>query len=125
MVVGRRSLLGYSRHGLALELLLLDELLLNGIAHLDLLLKVVVVFTGSFRLVVSCSQHLWGLLLSPKHLGRQLLSSSYKRPLRADSGRSSDLWLRTGRLLHARFEIVHVTLTLVDLFYGRDLFLGL
>ena len=116
----------YSRHRLALQLILLYHLLLHGIADFDFFFKVIVVLTSCLRLIISSSQHLWCLLLRPKHLPRQLLNATPdKGSLGAYSSGTTDLWLRTSGFLHAWLEIVHVTLTLIDFLDCRDLLLGL
>ena len=120
------SLLHDSGHGFALKLFLLNQLLLHGITDLHLLFQVVIVFTGSFGLVIGSRQHLWGLLLRGEDLIRHGLWPTHTQgALRANSGRTTNLRLRTRRFLHARLEIVHVALTLVDFLDSRDLFLGL
>lgn len=96
----------------------------------DLFFQVIVILTCCLRLVVSTSS---------KHL-RRLLLLLLSEGFGTRSGRgndqgalggncstrtSSDLWLGTRGFLHARFEIVHVSLALVDLLDGGDLFLRL
>ena len=106
------------------------------IGNFDFFLKVVIVLSGCLRLIVSrIHNHLLLLgcllllllqhrLLSPKDWATTAYTispSTHEWSLRAYTGCSSNLWLRTCGLLHTWLEIVHVSLALIDLLNRRDL----
>ncbi len=106
---------------LSLQLLLLMALANDWVWNLDFL-KIVIVLSSSLRLIVnsSTSHHLRSLLMAKWFSSR----AHNQWTLWANTSANliaSDLRLWACRFLHTRLEIVHMTLTLIDLFNGRYL----